>query len=366
MIKMVNKKKGFLDDKRILITGGTGSWGNELTTQILSKFNPQEIIIYSRGEIKQVEMKRRFNNKKLNFVIGDVRNKERLMAITKDIDVIFHLAALKHVPVCEENAYESLTINILGTENIIECAIQNNVKKVVYVSTDKAVSPINIYGVAKAASERLIVNANMKNTNTVFACIRAGNVLGSSGSVIPLFKKQIEISNIVTITDKQMTRFIMSLGQAVTLLLKATEMSIGGEIFVTKMPGIKITNLAKVMIQRIGNRSTKIEYIGIRPGEKLHEVLVSEYECSRTVEFGNYYIILPYVPIEKAFKKYEKLNKVGFKDYTSENTNILNDSDILDVLLSNNFLESKVFDPVTDMLNKESIKRLSNKEKWLI
>ncbi|MDI3474195.1 MAG: UDP-N-acetylglucosamine 4,6-dehydratase/5-epimerase [Candidatus Woesearchaeota archaeon] len=357
----------FLNGKRILITGGTGSWGNVLVERILKDFSPKKIIIYSRGELRQVSMKRRLNNPKLEFVIGDVRNKERLNLLCKESDIIFHLAALKHVTVCEENPTEAIDINIKGTENVVNCAIENNIEKVVYVSTDKAVAPINLYGVTKAASERLIVNANLRNGKTIFSCIRAGNVMGSSGSVIPLFRKQIALNNMITVTDEGMTRFIMSLEEAIGLLLKAAELSIGGEIFVMQMPGIKVMDLAKVMAKELGDKNTKIKITGIRPGEKIDEVLVSQDEIHRTVEFGKYFVIMPYVPIKKAIEKYKNMKKPEFEYYSSNNTKMLSLEEIKEVLKRNHFLgKDYEYDELIGGLNREEMNRIEKKEKWLI
>jgi FlaA1/EpsC-like NDP-sugar epimerase len=364
---MIGMKKGFLDNKNILITGGTGSWGNVLVKEILKRFSPKKIVIYSRGEVRQVEMKRKFNNPKLEFMIGDVRNKERFNLACKDMDIVFHLAALKHVTVCEENPSETIDINVKGTQNVVDCAIENDIPRVVYVSTDKAVNPINLYGVSKAASERLIVNANLRIGKTVFSCIRAGNVMGSSGSVIPLFRKQIEVSNLITLTDKRMTRFIMSLEEAIGLLLRAAEQSVGGEIFVMKMPGLRIIDLAEVMAKEIGNKNTKIKMIGIRPGEKIDELLVSPNEVARTVDFGDYYVIMPYVPIKRAISRYENRKKVDFKFYSSANTELLSQGEIKDVLRRNNFLKKGYeYEELIGSLDKETLKRLAKNEKWLI
>ena len=245
--------------KKILIIGGTGSWGQELTRQILEKNSIKEIRIYSRGEHKQVEMARKFNDKRLTFIIGDIRDKKRLKYSAENVDHIFHLAALKHVPVCEHNPEETIQTNIIGTLNAVEVAIENKVKTFVLVSTDKAVDPINVYGVSKSMAEKIVVNANLKFNGTKFVCIRGGNVIGTNGSVVPLFKNQILKANEITITDKQMTRYFMRLQEAIGLIFKAVEDSIGGEIFVMKMPSIKITSLAALMIKELGNKSTKIK-----------------------------------------------------------------------------------------------------------
>jgi len=262
-----------LRKRKILITGGTGSWGHELTRQLLKDFEPKEIRIYSRGELKQVEMRRSFNDKRLNFIIGDVRDFIHLDEAMLGVDFVFHLAALKHVPVCESNPWEAVLTNIDGTQNVIRACIKNKVKKMVNVSTDKAVDPLNLYGVTKACAEKLTIAANNLTKDTSFICVRGGNVLGSNGSVVPLFRKQIEILNKITLTDERMTRFTFCLRDAIKLVLEALFESVGGEVFVMKMPALFISDLAKVMIENLGNENTKIEKIGIRPGEKIEEVL---------------------------------------------------------------------------------------------
>ncbi len=329
-----------LNNKTILITGGTGSWGNELTKQILEKYNPKEIRIYSRGEHKQVQMKFKFSeHKNVKYFIGDVRDKNRLLIIMRNVDYVFHLAALKHVPVCEENPWESVLTNIVGTRNVIECAIENQVKKVVDISTDKAVDPFNLYGVSKACGEKLITAANVESGNsTAFVCIRGGNVIGTNGSVIPLFKNQILKNNEVTITDENMSRFFLSLPDAIRLIFKATEDSVGGEVFVMKMPSANIIDIAHAMIEELGNETTRIRKIGIRPGEKLYEVLVSRYESPRCVESGDYFIILPQITLPKIEEHYKMHNKIHLDEFNSKNTRLL---------------------------IKEEIKNILNKEGWL-
>ena len=208
-----------LQGQTILITGGTGSWGQELTAQLLREHKPKAIRIYSRGEHKQVEMRRTFSDPKIKFYIGDVRDKSRLVLATREVDVVFHLAALKHVPVCEENPWEAVQTNIVGTQNVIEASIANNVKKVVYVSSDKAVDPFNLYGATKSCGEQLIIDANNHHT-TRFVCIRAGNVIGTNGSVIPLFRDQALNGTHLTVTDDRMTRFFMRRKDAIGLLIK--------------------------------------------------------------------------------------------------------------------------------------------------
>lgn len=305
--------------KRILITGGTGSWGNELTTQLLEK-DPEEIRILSRGEFAQVTMKRKFNDDRLNFVIGNVRDYSLLKNAFKNIDYIFHLAALKHVPICEEQPLEALKTNVDGTKNVIKAAMANNITKVIDVSTDKAVDPLNFYGMTKAIGERLMIHANKISDYTKFMCIRAGNVLGTNGSVVPFFIDIIKRYNKVTITDKRMTRFFTTLSNAIGLLFKAAEKSIGGETFVEQMPSFNLTDLAQVLIEEYGNENTKVIEIGTRPGEKIDEVLVSKYEVPNAYEYDeDYYLILPVLYIDGLVEYYKNCNlkKVKFDEYNS-------------------------------------------------
>lgn len=307
------------EGKRILVTGGTGSWGCELVEHLIER-EPSQIIIYSRSELNQVNMQRKFNNPKLKFIIGDIRDFYALKEATKNVDYIFHLAALKHVPICEEQPYEAIKTNIQGVENLIRVAIENNVSKVIDVSTDKAVDPMNVYGMTKALGEKMIIHANTFCSNTKFVCIRAGNVLGTHGSVVPYFIDQIKRYNRLTITDSEMTRFFLTLKQAIELLFKAVENSIGGETFVMKMPGYKISNVAKVIVDELGNEYSKIDIIGKRPGEKLHEVLISRYEAENAYVYDeNYYVILPQLHIDglEKYKNNSKYEHINQEEYTS-------------------------------------------------
>jgi len=351
----------------ILITGGTGSWGQELTKQLLTKYNPKEIRIYSRGELNQVEMKNKFNNQKLKFIIGDVRDKERLMASCRGVDYFFHLAALKHVTICEKHPEEAIKTNILGTQNAVFSALGNKVKKFIYVSTDKAVDPLNLYGITKACGEKIVTSANQIDNNTVFTCVRGGNVLGSNGSVIPLFRKQIETMNAITITDPKMTRFIFSLRDAIGLVIKACEMSVGGEIFVMKMPSLKITDLAEVMINELGDGNTKTKIIGIRPGEKIDEVLVSRYECDRVIDEGGFYIILPSIDIKAIRENYSKKRTSNIGEFTSKNTKIFSKQEIKEILKKYGFLNPDFkYTSLIGDLDKGQLDRIATKDKWLI
>lgn len=305
------------EQKSILITGGTGSWGYELVAQLLTK-NPKEIRIFSRNESSQVAMQRNFNDERLKFFIGDIRDKESLIEACKNVNIIFHLAALKHVPVCEAQPLEALKTNVIGTQNVIDAAILNKVEKVVYISTDKAANPANFYGLTKAMGEQLITHANLLTEHTRFVTIRGGNVLGTNGSVIHVFKNQIKTTGVVSLTDKEMTRFFLTLEDAIQLLFKAAESSIGGEIFVMKMPTCKILDLAEVMIEELGNDQVKIVETGIRPGEKIHEILFSEIESKYTVTFDEqYYVILPPKMSVKLKEKYADCPIVPTKCYSS-------------------------------------------------
>lgn len=319
-----------LNDSRIFVSGATGSWGQTLIQKILQYSNVREIICYSRNELQQVNMKRRFNNPKLKFVIGDVRDYSAVESATVGVDYIFHLAALKHVPICEELPLEAIKTNINGTENIIKAAIKNRVKKVIDVSSDKAVEAINLYGMTKAVGEKLIINANDVSDYTKFVCIRGGNVMGSNGSVIPFFIDQIRGGGPVTITDKRMTRFFLTLEDAIGLLFKAVENSIGGEIFVMNMPACYITDLAKTLVRCVG--SAEIVETGVRPGEKLDEILISKHEVPLTYEYDeNYFVILPITAGGALLDKYSSLKKFGADEYTSK-TKLL-DSDGIEKML---------------------------------
>jgi FlaA1/EpsC-like NDP-sugar epimerase len=305
-------------NKKILIDGGSGSWGNELTTQLLEK-TPNKVIIFSRGELAQVNMQRKFNDSRIEYVIGDVRDADAVDRLfQRGIDYIFHLAALKHVPVCENQPQEAIKTNIGGTINLINSAIKYKVKKFIDVSTDKAVSPTNLYGMTKSVGEKLTIQANNLTNDTDFVCIRGGNVLGSNGSVVPYFINQIKTQNRVTITDSTMTRFFLTLPEAISLLFEAAENSVGGETFVMNMPSFYIKDLAKVLVDVYGNEKTVIEEIGIREGEKIHEVLISEHESVNTYKFDeNYYVILPSIKINKNYSHLNDCEEVDFITFSS-------------------------------------------------
>lgn len=327
-----------IKNRKILVTGGTGSWGYELVRQLLD-FEPSEIRIFSRNESNQFTMKQEFdNNPKLHFIIGDIKEKDALLEACQGVDYIFHLAALKHVPVCEDQPIEALKTNVIGTQNVIEAAISCNVHSVVNISTDKASNPSNFYGLSKAMAERLIIHANTLNTKTRFVCIRGGNVLGTNGSVIHVFKKQIKEKGKIGITDLNMTRFFLTIEEAIRLVFKATFESIGGEIFVMKMPSCKIIDLAEVLIQASNKGNVDVEVLGIRPGEKLHEILLSEYESTTAITYDEeYYVILPAIHIEGIKEHYSKYQSVSLEDYNS-GTGLMGKAQIKEMLKKGGFI----------------------------
>lgn len=325
------------ENKRILVTGGTGSWGHELIAQMLPQ-QPQEIIIYSRNESSQVAMSRQFEDERLSFCIGDIRDKEALTRACRDVNYIFHLAALKHVPVCEDQPYEALKTNVIGTQNVIEAAIENDVEKVIYISTDKAANPSNFYGMTKAIAEKLIVYANLLRSKTRFVTVRGGNVLGTNGSVVHLFKDQIRQKGQVSITDFNMTRFFLTLRDAVTLLFKASVESVGGEIFVMTMPTCRIVDLAEVLIEDAGVLNVKLVERGIRPGEKIHEILMSDYESLSTVIYDEQYlVILPTLNIPELKDRYSQYPPVSFSSFSSID-NLMSKEEIRHILRRGGFL----------------------------
>lgn len=325
------------NNAKILLTGGSGSWWNELTKQLLEKYSPKEIIIYSRWELAQVLMKRKLAEyKNVKFVIWDVWDYEKLYDSCRWVDYVFHLAALKHVPVCEDEPWESVQTNIVWTENVIKAAINQWIKMVIDVSTDKACNPINVYGSCKSVWERLIIQANKKPTDTRFVCIRAGNVMGTNGSIIPFFKELLKKDKSLPITHIEMTRYFMTLWEAIWLLFKACENCYGWETYVTKMPACKIMDLAKVLSKHY-NRNFKYHDIWIRPGEKIHEELISEFEAPHTVEDENFRIHLPldgYLNTE-----YQNYKKMTDPKYTS-NDYLMNENEIHDMLKRWWFLEN--------------------------
>lgn len=310
-----------LKGKVILITGGTGSFGQKFTEIIFKKYRPQKVIIFSRDEFKQYEMAKKFPRSKfsIRYFLGDVRDKARLERAFEGVDYVVHAAALKQVPALEYNPVEAVKTNVLGADNIVEAAINSGVKKVIALSTDKAVNPINLYGATKLVAEKIFIAANAYAGNKVtFAVVRYGNVTGSRGSVIEYFLKlKKDGVKEFPITDVRMTRFWMTLEESVGLVLKALEEAEGGEIFVPKIPSMKITDLAKAM-----EPLCTFKIIGIRPGEKMHEVLISDDDMRHTKLFGNIYVIFPqFFEKRSLHKKYSKFDFVpqGFAYRSDKN-----------------------------------------------
>lgn len=325
------------EGKSILITGGTGSWGHELVRQLLTQ-NPSRIVIYSRSEASQVAMKREFDDPRLSFCIGDIRDKKALITASANIDYMYHLAALKHVPVCEDQPYEALKTNVTGTANVIEAAIENDIEKVIYISTDKAANSSNFYGLTKAIGEKLIVHANTLSTKTKFVCVRGGNVLGTNGSVIHLFMNQIKQRREIGITDAKMTRFFLTLEDAIKLLFRASREAIGGEIFVMVMPSCRIIDLADVLAEDLGVDDYKIRELGVRPGEKIHEILYSDYESQSTIVYDHeYLVILPTLNIPGLQEAYRSYPKVQQKVYCSSDR-LMSREEIRQMLIKGRFL----------------------------
>lgn len=283
-----------LKGKTILITGGTGSFGKKFVERVFRKWNPKKVIIYSRDEYKQFTMRQEFKelDKSLRYFIGDVRDRDRLFRAFQGVDYVIHAAALKQVTACEYNPFEAIKTNIHGAQNIIDAAIEAGVKKVVALSTDKAVNPINLYGATKLASDKLFVAANAYAalSNTIFSVVRYGNVAGSRGSVIPFFRDLLKKgAQELPITDSRMTRFWITLDEAVDLVFKAIDESSGGETYISKIPSFKITDLAAAMGDNIG-----LNYVGIREGEKIDEIMITESDSFNTYEYDNHYIIYPH------------------------------------------------------------------------
>ena len=291
-------------DKVILITGGTGFLGTHLIRNIL-KFDPQSIRIFSRDEFKHHKVQELFNyNNRLRSLIGDVRDYNRLKKAMKGVDIVIHAAALKRIDMIEYNVEEAIKTNILGTVNIVNACLENNVKTAVFVSTDKACSPINTYGACKFVGERIFTESNYSkgSASTIFTCVRYGNVLESTGSVIPFFEEKIKAGEKIPLTDPRMTRFIISPQEGVELIFNAIRYGVGGEIFIPKIPSFKITDLIQILKEK-HKADNEIKIIGIRPGEKIHELLINESEIPRTFEFKNMYVIT------SSIEKYQNIKK---------------------------------------------------------
>ena len=328
------------EGKTILITGGSGSLGNALVERLL-KYDVEAIRILSRNESKQVEMQNKFGENKLRFLIGDVRDRDRLSRAIEDVDIVFHAAALKHVPLIEYNPNEAIMTNVIGTQNVVmECAKQN-VEKVVGIGTDKAVSPLNTYGTTKHLMEKIITTASRqfsyKRYDTKFFTVRYGNVAGSSGSVIPLFVKQIKENKKITITDPKMTRFNISMNQAVDFILSSTEMAIGTEVFIPKLKAYNIMDLKDALTDLIN--PAEHEIINSRPGEKIHELLMNRYEIRDAKDLGDRYVLLDPQSFDKnlvrpdVIETYQNIQSVKLDgEYSSDKVQLMTKNELKDMI----------------------------------
>ncbi len=309
----------------VLITGGTGSFGNKLVELMLTRYHPRRLVVFSRDELKQSEMMTRFDHPSLRFFIGDVRDRDRLERAMHEVDVVFHAAALKQIPACEYNPFEAIQTNVNGAKNMIDAAINQGVKRVVSISTDKACQPINLYGATKLCAEKLVIQGNAygHSRGTTFSVVRYGNVIGSRGSVIPLFAAQ-RATGRVTVTDPAMTRFWLTLDQGVEFAVRCAEQMAGGEIFVPKISSMRVMDLVRVMAP-----DCRVEFIGIRPGEKLHEILISEDESRQARELDDMFVIEPLYP-SWAFTGWERGKRpvAGFRYSSDANSAWLSDAEM--------------------------------------
>ena len=323
-----------LNNKSILITGGTGSFGKKFIKIVLDRYKPKKVIVYSRDELKQFEMQQKFPDDKypsMRYFIGDVRDYHRLKMAMTGVDIVIHAAALKQVPACEYNPFEAVKTNIIGGQNVIDAAISCGVKKVIALSTDKAAAPINLYGATKLASDKLFIAANnfSGGHDIKFSVVRYGNVMGSRGSVIPFFQKKAS-SEVLPITDKRMTRFNITLQEGVNFVLQSLDKMWGGELFVPKIPSYKILDVAKAIAP-----DCKHEIVGIRPGEKLHEEMITETDALNSVEFEKYFVILPSTVLwdinkfrEESNSSVGKMCEFGFSYNSGTNNDFLTVKDL--------------------------------------
>jgi len=341
----------FFRDKRVLVTGACGTVGRELIRQLLKDYQAKEVVGLDNNESELFLLEQRFSSySNAAFFLADIRDRDKLCRKMDQIDIVFHTAAFKHVIMCERSPFEAVQTNILGVNNIIYAALETGVKKVIFTSSDKAVNPTNVMGTSKLMGERLMTaaNGNLRDKDQIFVSTRFGNVLGSRGSVIPIFRNQIKNGGPVTLTDPGMTRFIMSIEEAVRLVIETTFLACGGEVFITKMPVIRIIDLARVMIRELGPRfgydpeDIKIEIIGVKPGEKMYEELMNHEETRRALELNDYFVVLP------AFTGlYRKINYVYpnvisrkvTNPYNSANEEPLSPAELREFLVRNRLLE---------------------------
>lgn len=328
-----------LEGKNILITGGTGSLGNALAKKFLS-LNVATIRIFSRDENKQIQMEEKFDDDRLRFLIGDVRDKDRLRRAVENVDVVIHAAALKHVPTSEYNPFEVVKTNIYGSQNVIDVSLDEEVELCLAISTDKAVSPLNLYGATKLSMEKLFISANRfkGKRKTKFSCVRYGNVLGSRGSVVPKFIEQIKTNQLITITDPKMTRFNITMDGALELILHAINFSKGYEVFIPKLSSYQLSDLVE-SLQEISSIPFSQKNIPIRAGEKIHELLLNTYESKYSIESDGVYVLLP--PNDdhtiELDKKYSNSKILDMEIYSSENAPRISKNDLKNILIQNNF-----------------------------
>lgn len=325
------------DKKKVLITGGTGSLGTALTKRLLET-NVETIRIYSRDELKQVKMQNSLSDDRLRFLIGDVRDKDRLMRALEDIDIVIHTAALKQVPVVEYNPFEAVKTNVYGAQNLVDACLENGVEKALAIGTDKAVAPFNTYGATKLLMERLFVSANYyKGFHKIdFICVRYGNVLGSSGSILPTFIEQIKNNKKITITDPNMTRFNITMNESLDLIFRALQNGIGGEVFIPKLKAYKINDMKNAILELLDSK-TEVEKISVRPGEKYHETLISEHEIRNTFENENDYVIFESQTQNHDITKIKGLKKTSLTEaYSSDKVELLTQEELKEILQREN------------------------------
>jgi FlaA1/EpsC-like NDP-sugar epimerase len=336
-------KKTF-KNKDILVTGGCGSIGSEIVKQLL-QYEPKRVRVFDHDESGQFHLGEKLRDyKNVRYLVGDVRDKDRLKVAVHGVDIVFHAAALKHVPLCEYNPFEAISTNVIGTQNLIQVSKEAGVKKFLAISTDKAVNPINTMGATKLLSEKLIMTAEVGETESLFSCVRFGNVLDSDGSVIPIFRRQISEGGPVTVTSKDMTRFFMSMPEAVNLVLKATQKMRGREIFILKMPSLRIIDLAEVIIDELAPKygykkgNIEIKLIGSRPGEKLHELLMTEEEARQVEDCGELFVLRHALIAPHPMN--EEMGTAGkrMKDYSSKDSNLLKKTEIRELLYKRGIL----------------------------
>ena len=327
------------DGKKILITGGTGSLGTALTKRLL-KTDVETIRIFSRDELKQVQMQSEFNDERLRFLIGDVRDKERLLRAFEDIDIVIHAAALKHVPVAEYNPFEAVKTNVYGSENVLNACLDKNVELALAIGTDKAVSPFNTYGATKLLMEKLFISGNYykgkQRENLKFLCVRYGNVLGSRGSIVPTFSKQVLDGKKISITDPNMTRFNITMTQAIDLIFRTIKNGDGGQVFIPKLKAYKVGDMKDAILDLMDAKND-VEVISVRPGEKYHEVLINKDEIRNSLESETDYIIFDEKMNNKNNLPFSNLND----QYSSDKVELFTKNELKDILLAENLLPPK-------------------------